>query len=288
MSYKKITSAIMALAMAASMTALSANAEEPAIETEAPAPVETEAPAPIETEAPAPIETEAPKETEISLTEIIATETEAPATTETDVPATTAPSTVTETAVTTATSEAASTETAVTTATQKETAATTAESINKDIAVPKLGDFIITTGENSSSAVISWTTVEGAEGYEIQLVETPENGKATTTSIPSTTKTAFQFDFGTEPMKATVKVRVLKGGEKGAWAERTAYLNGMKAEETTAVKATTKKQETTTTKKTETGKTESPKTGDSTNIPAAAGAAAAALLAGVAVQRKKK
>ena len=277
MSYKKITSAIMALAMAASMTALSANAEEPAIETEAPAPVETEAPAPVETEAPAPIETEAPKETEMP------SETEAPATSETNLPVT-----ETETVVTTATSEAVSTESVVTTATEKETIATTTESINKDIAVPKLGDFIITTGENSSSAVISWTTVEGAEGYEIQLVETPENGKATTTSIPSTTKTAFQFDFGTEPMKATVKVRVLKGGEKGAWAERTAYLNGMKAEETTAVQATPKKQETTTTKKTETGKTESPKTGDSTNIPAAAGAAAAALLAGVAVQRKKK
>ncbi len=277
MSYKKITSAIMALAMAASMTALSANAEEPAIETEAPAPIETEAPAPVETEAPAPIETEAPKETEMP------SETEAPATSETNLPVT-----ETETVVTTATSEAVSTESVVTTATEKETIATTTESINKDIAVPKLGDFIITTGENSSSAVISWTTVEGAEGYEIQLVETPENGKATTTSIPSTTKTAFQFDFGTEPMKATVKVRVLKGGEKGAWAERTAYLNGMKAEETTTAKATTKKQETTTTKKTETGKTESPKTGDSTNIPAAAGAAAAALLAGVAVQRKKK
>ena len=94
-------------------------------------------------------------------------------------------------------------------------------------------------------------------------------------------------------MKATVKVRALKDGEKGAWAERTVYLNGMKPEETKAAttatnKSTTKKQETTTTKKTETGKTESPKTADSANIPAVAGAAAAALLAGVAVQRKKK
>ena len=305
MTYKKITSALMALTMAASMTAVSVNAEdtenleqEPVvIETQAPAPVETEAPAPVETAAPAPVETEAPAPVETASP----VETEAPAPietaspVETEAPATAASATdaSTEGTQTTAESVSSTTETAATTATEKETAATTAESINKNIAVPKLGDFIITNGESSSSAVISWTAVEGATGYEIQLVQTPSGGKATSTSIPSTTKTAFQFDFGKDPLKATVKVRALKDGEKGAWAERTVYLNGMKPEETKAAttatnKSTTKKQETTTTKKTETGKTESPKTADSANIPAVAGAAAAALLAGVAVQRKKK
>ena len=305
MTYKKITSALMALTMAASMTAVSVNAEdtenpeqEPVvIETQAPAPVETEAPAPVETAAPAPVETEAPAPVETASP----VETEAPAPietaspVETEAPATAASATdaSTEGTQTTAESVSSTTETAATTATEKETAATTAESINKNIATPKLGDFIITNGESSSSAVISWTAVEGATGYEIQLVQTPSGGKATSTSIPSTTKTAFQFDFGKDPLKATVKVRALKDGEKGAWAERTVYLNGMKPEETKAAttatnKSTTKKQETTTTKKTETGKTESPKTADSANIPAVAGAAAAALLAGVAVQRKKK
>ena len=240
-------------------------------------------------ETKAPIETQAPATT--------APETEAPATAASSLSIeTNAPTSTAEGTQTTADTTSPATETAVTTATEKETAATTAESINKDIAVPKLSDFIITSGEGASSAVISWNAVEGASGYEIQLIETPSGGKSTSTSIPSTTKTAFQFNFGTDPMKATVRVRALKDGEKGAWAERTVYLNGMKPEETKAAttattKATTaaaKKQETTTAKKTETGKTESPKTGDSANIPAVAGAAAAALLAGAAVQRKKK
>ena len=206
MTYKKMTSALMALAMAASMTAISVNAEdtenpeqEPVvIETQAPAPVETEAPAPVETAAPAPVETAAPTPVETVAPTPVETVAPAPVETaapvETEAPATAASATdaSTEGTQTTAESVSSTTETAATTATEKETVATTAESINKNIAAPKLGDFIITNGESSSSAVISWTAVEGATGYEIQLVQTPSGGKATSTSIPSTTKTAFQ------------------------------------------------------------------------------------------------
>lgn len=301
MSYKKITSALVAFTMLASMTALSANAEEADTPAEVPEVIETQAPAPVETEAPAPVETEAPKPVETDAPTPV--ETDAPAQIETAAPVQESESvssetkSASETPETVATSSEApetiapsETGTATTAVSEGSTVATTAESINKDIAAPKLGDFIVTSGDSGSSAVISWSAVEGADGYEIQLVQTPQNGKSSTTSIPSTSKTAFQFDCGKEAMKATVRVRALKNGEKGSWAEKTVYLNGMKEETTkSTTKATTaKKTETTTTKKTETNKTESPKTSDSSAIPAVAGAAAVALLAGAVTLKKKE
>lgn len=325
MSYKKIASAIMAFVMAASMTAVSVNAEETENEpladntagieeTQAPEPEPTSPPETEkvqETDPPVQVLTE-PEQQDNETETAPEKETESQSaeseqnTSETDAPNTmTTPETTTAigtTAIGTATTKNASeTQTTATTAATVATAttATTAatEVISNKLAAPSLGEFKISSveGADGTNAVISWNAVAGADGYQVYKTSVDASEPDMPTSYAFDVKGTSYQTAGSIPYKETIKVRAFQkvNGQivYGPWsASKTVYMNGMK-QETTATKATSKTEKTTTaatTAKKNSGKTESPKTGDSANIPAVAGAATAAALAGLAVMKKKE
>ena len=318
MSYKKLTSAVMALIMAASMTAIAVNAEEPDDAALAGAGTEeTQAPeAPVATSAQilttaAPITTTAATTTRIKVagetgyqtepqSETAETETDAENSQETERDLTETYPSYTTTAIgstATAIKNTTGSETETTTAaTTTATAVASTEKVSSDkLAAPKVSDFSTyqLEGADGTNAVISWDAVAGADGYQVYRIGVAENDPDIPTAYTFDVKGTSYQTGASNAYKETVKVRAfqLVNGEKvyGPWsASKTVYLNGMKPETTTA--KSTKKTEKSTTKAAskDSDKSESPKTGDSANIPAVAGAASAAMVAGLAAMKKKR
>jgi len=285
MSYKKIASALMAFAMAASMTAVAVNAEEDAADTaadNAPVAEETQAPDPEPEPTQAPDTTPVAPETEPEtttrvkvveesgyVTETQEENTENTENTETQ-PVSESEAVDTETALnseTTTTSaimgtttetdgstlNSETTTTGVTTAT---TAAATTEKVSEKLSAPSLGEFKIssTEGADGTNAVISWGAVAGADGYQVYKTSVDASDPDLPTSYAFEVKGTSYQTAGSVAYKETIKVRAFQivNGEKvyGPWSSsKTVYMNGMK-QETTATKAASKKETTTTKTKT--------------------------------------
>lgn len=304
MSDKKIVSAVMALTMAASMTALSASAEEDTASFNEDVPTATEAQVQaVETEEePAnPVgDMDTPAET------VPDQETNAP-----EQPETTAPPMIieTENGLQTTVSENTTENGLQTTASEITTteAAQTTEVISDSLGVPKMGEFKttdVTDGAGGQSSVISWEAVKGADGYQVYRTVVEKDDEDMPTSYAFDVKGTSYQTSGSVPYKETIKVRafqIINGSRVyGAWSEeKTVYLNGMQPDTGTAVSTTTTASAKTTTKATTTTaksttttsadkKTESPKTGDASAVAGLFGGASAALLAGVATKKKRK
>lgn len=293
---KKILSALIALTMTVSMTAVSVSAEDDAPVNDETTPVaeETQAPEPTQEETQAP-ETDA--ETQPP--------TEAPASTKEDKPDTTASETVIDETTTTlvmTTAPETTTVVKVTTAENTESKATTTtsakstEKVSDKLKAPTMGEFKVSESEDEDgeTAVIAWNPVEGADGYQVYRVIVKKGQEDIPTSQSFDIKgTSYQTSYS-DPAKETIKVRAFQivDGERvyGAWSvEKTVYFNGMTAQTTTAVKSTTKSSTTTAKASTTTaanGKTESPKTGD--NSHAALICAVSAMITAIATRKKKK